>query len=106
MIDPNLIPSLREAFHDQTVRNVASKRVQCDETWGFVYAKQRNVAAANAAPERAGDIWTWTVLDANTKLIISYQVGGRDGGYAYEFIHDVAARLANRVQLTTDGHRA
>ena len=95
-----------EAFHDATVRNVTSKRVQCDEIWSFVYAKQRNVATAKAAPEGAGDIWTWTALDADSKLIISYQVGGRDGGYAHEFMQDVASRLANRVQLTTDGLRA
>jgi IS1 family transposase len=95
-----------EEFHDKTVRGVRSRRVQCDEIWSFVYAKQRNVATAKAAPEEAGDIWTWTALDADSKLIISYQVGGRDGGYAHEFMQDVASRLANRVQLTTDGHRA
>jgi IS1 family transposase len=95
-----------EAFHDRAVRNVRSKRVQCDEIWSFVYAKQRNVAMAKAAPDGAGDCWTWTALDADHKLIISFLVGGRDAGYAHEFMQDVAARLANRVQMTTDGLRA
>lgn len=94
------------AYHDATVRNVSAKRIQCDEIWSFAYAKQKNVAAAVAAPEDAGDIWTWTALDADSKLIVSWLVGGRDAGYATEFMQDVADRLANRVQLTTDGHRA
>jgi len=95
-----------EAFHDSAVRNVASKRVQCDEIWSFTYAKAKNVAAATAAPDGAGDTWTWTALDADSKLIIGWLVGGRDAGYAHAFMDDVAARLANRVQLTTDGHKA
>jgi IS1 family transposase len=95
-----------EAFHDEAVRNVRSKRVQCDEIWSFVYAKQRNVAAAKAAPEGAGDCWTWTALDADSKIMIAWSVGGRDAGYAHEFMQDVADRLASRVQLTTDGHKA
>lgn len=94
------------AFHDETVRNVRSKRIQCDEIWAFCYAKQRNVATAKKAPAEAGDIWTWTAIDADHKLIISYLIGGRDAGYAHEFMQDVAARLANRVQLTTDGLKA
>jgi IS1 family transposase len=89
--------------HDKTVRGVASKRIQADEIWSFCYAKQKNVADAKAAPVDAGDVWTWTALDADSKLIVSYLVGGRDAGYAYEFMQDVAGRLANRVQLTTDG---
>jgi IS1 family transposase len=91
------------AFHDKTVRGVKAKRVQCDEIWSFCYAKQRNVADAKAAPDEAGDLWTWTALDADTKLIVSYLIGGRDAGYAAAFMDDVADRLANRVQLTTDG---
>jgi IS1 family transposase len=94
------------AFHDEAVRNVRAKRIQCDEIWAFCYAKQRNVEMAKAAPEDAGDIWTWTALDADSKLIVSYLVGGRDAGYAAAFMDDVASRLANRVQLTTDGLRA
>ena len=95
-----------EAFHNEAVRNVPAKRVQCDEIWSFCYAKQKNVAAAKAAPDGAGDVWTWTALDADSKLIVAFLVGGRDAGYAHEFMLDVADRLANRVQLTTDGHRA
>jgi IS1 family transposase len=94
------------AFHHETVRNVRAKGVQCDEIWSFVYAKQRNVAKAKTAPEDAGDIWTWTALDADSKLIISWLLGGRDADYAAEFMQDVASRLAARVQLTTDGHGA
>ncbi|MXZ45172.1 MAG: transposase [Gammaproteobacteria bacterium] len=93
-------------FHHNTVRDVKSKRVQCDEIWSFCYAKQKNVSTAKDAPEGAGDVWTWTALDADSKLIISYLVGGRDSGYALEFLDDVAKRLADRVQLTTDGHKA
>ena len=94
------------AFHDQNVRGVKAKRVQCDEIWAFTHCKQRNVATAKAAPAEAGDIWTWTALDADSKLIVSYLVGGRDAGYATEFMQDVASRLANRVQMTTDGLKA
>jgi IS1 family transposase len=85
---------------------VAAKRVQVDEIWSFTYAKQKNVARAKAAPDDAGDTWTWTALDADSKLIVSWLVGGRDGEYALAFMDDVARRLANRVQLTSDGHRA
>jgi IS1 family transposase len=93
-----------EEFHDETVRGVKSKRVQCDEIWSFIYSKAKNVKSAKAAPQDAGDCWTWTALDADTKLMISWTVGGRDADYAHMFMQDVAARLANRVQLTTDGH--
>ncbi len=93
-------------FHDKNVRGVKAKRVQVDEIWSFTYAKQKNVAGAKAAPEGAGDTWTWTALDADSKLIVSYFVGGRDGECASMFMNDVADRLANRVQLTSDGHRA
>ncbi|MBS9476859.1 DDE-type integrase/transposase/recombinase [Ancylobacter radicis] len=93
-------------FHDDTVRGVTSKRIQCDEIWSFTYAKAKNVAAAKAAPEEAGDTWTWTALDADSKLIVSWLVGGRDSEYAMAFMGDLRSRLANRVQLTTDGHRA
>ena len=93
-------------FHDDTVRGVVSKRVQCDEIWSFTYAKAKNVVEAKAAPDGAGDTWTWTALDADTKLIVSHFVGGRDGECAMMFMEDVAKRLATRVQLTRDGHRA
>ena len=95
-----------EAFHNEVVRGVKSKRVQCDEILSFCYAKQRNVATAKAAPQEAGDLWTWTALDAGSKLIVAFLVGGRDAGYAHEFMQDVASRLANRVQMTTDGLKA
>ncbi len=94
------------AHHDATVRDVKAARVQCDEIWSFCYAKAKNVRAAKNAPDGAGDVWTWTALDADSKLIVSYLVGGRDSEYANEFMDDVAKRLANRVQLTTDGHKA
>jgi lambda repressor-like predicted transcriptional regulator len=77
------------AQHDDAVRGVKAKRVQCDEIWSFTYAKQKNVAAAKAAPEEAGDTWTWTALDADSKLIVSYLIGGRDAGYAHAFMDDV-----------------
>lgn len=92
--------------HNRTVVGVKAKRVQCDEIWSFCYAKQKNVKTAKAAPEDAGDVWTWTALVAESKLIVSYLVGGRDASYAAEFMQDVAARLKTRVQLTTDGHKA
>lgn len=93
-------------FHDKAVRDVNARRIQCDEIWSFCYAKQKNVPLAVAAPKDAGDVWTWTALDPESKLMVSYLVGGRDSGYALEFLDDVKSRLANRVQLTTDGHRA
>lgn len=92
------------AYHDETVRNVEAKRVQCDEIWSFCYAKAKKAATAKNAPSGAGDVWTWTALDAYSKLIVSWLVGGRDAEYANAFMQDVADRLVNRVQLTTDGH--
>lgn len=94
------------AYHDANVRDVKAARVQVDEIWSFTYAKQKNVAGAKDAPEGAGDTWTWTALDADSKLIVSYLVGGRDAEYAMWFMDDLASRLANRVQLTSDGQRA
>ena len=93
-------------YHDEHVRNVAARRVQVDEIWSFTYAKQKNVAGAKAAPDGAGDTWTWTALEADTKLVVSYFVGGRDAECAGWFVEDLKARLATRVQLTSDGHRA
>lgn len=94
------------AFHDEHVRNVKAKRVQVDEIWAFIYAKDKNVATAKAAPAGAGDAWTWTALAAESKLIVSFFIGGRDGDCAKWFMDDVADRLATRVQLTSDGHKA
>ena len=93
-------------LHDETVQNVKASRVQCDEIWSFCYAKDKNVPAAKDAPEGAGDVWTWTAIDADTKLIVSYFVGDRSGQSAIALMDDLRARLSNRVQLTTDGHRA
>lgn len=93
-------------YQDQALRNLTSRRVQVDEIWSFTYAKQKNVASAKSAPEGAGDTWTWTAIDADTKLVMSWLVGSRDSDYAMGFMDDLAKRLANRVQLTSDGHRA
>jgi IS1 family transposase len=92
-------------LHDQAVRDVRSRRVQCDEIWSFVYSKQKNVPAEKAGQFGVGDVWTWTAIDADSKLIVSWLVGTRDAGSAYVFMQDVASRLRGRVQLTTDGHK-
>ena len=94
------------AYHDQYVRNLKSQRIQCDEIWSFCYSKEKNVASAKAAPDEAGDLWTWTAIDADSKLIVSWGVGDRTAQVAREFMDDVAERLSNRVQLTTDGLKA
>lgn len=94
------------AYHDVTVRNVNAQQVQCDEIWSFVYAKDKNVAAAKAAPDGAGDVWTWTAIDRDSKMILAFEVGDRSAQTAREFMFDLADRLASRVQLTTDGHGA
>lgn len=94
------------AYQDRVFRDLQCRRVQVDEIWSFTYAKQKNVADAVAAPEGAGDTWTWTAICADSKLVLSWLVGSRDAGSAYEFIQDVYDRLANRVQLTSDGLNA
>ena len=93
-------------LHDQHVRNVKASRIQCDEIWSFCYAKQKNVADAKAAPAGAGDVWTWTAIDSDTKLMVAYFVGDRGAESAMILMDDLRDRLANRVQLTTDGHKA
>ena len=93
-------------YQDKTLRNVPSKRIQADEIWSFVYAKQKNVPEEKRGQFGYGDVWTWTALDADSKLIVCWHVGTRDADTAYEFMTDVASRLLNRVQLTTDGHAA
>jgi IS1 family transposase len=93
-------------YHDEHVRNLKSKRIQVDEAWSFIYAKQKNVSTAKAAPDVAGDVWTWIAMDADTKLVASYFVGSRDGQSARWFMDDIAGRLTSRVQLTSDGHAA
>ena len=93
-------------MHDELVQGVTASRIQCDEIWSFNYCKQRTVETAKLAPADAGDIWTWTAIDADSKLIVSYLVGDRSGETAIELMDDLRGRLVNRVQLSTDGHRA
>ncbi|HRH63534.1 MAG TPA: IS1 family transposase [Bacteroidia bacterium] len=93
-----------QIFHDEKVIDVKSKRIQCDEIWSFVYAKEKNVPT-EMENKGAGDVWTWVGLDADTKLVVSYFVGNRDAESANIFMQDVAGRLTSRVQLTTDGYR-
>jgi IS1 family transposase len=92
------------AYHNQVVRNLRVRRLQCDEIWCFVGAKAKNTRLDKKA-EGWGDIWTWVGIDADTKLVVSYLVGGRDAGWGYEFMQDCADRIKGRVQVTTDGHR-
>jgi IS1 family transposase len=92
-------------YQDRVLRNLTSKRVQVDEIWNFVYAKNDNVKDAKAAPKDAGDVWTWTAIDADTKLLVSWLVADRTTESATIFMDDLKERLANRVQLTSDGHR-
>ena len=92
-------------YHNRNVRNLKVRRLQCDEIWSFVGAKAKNVTVEKKQ-EGWGDVWTWVGIDADTKLVVSYLVGGRDGGWAHDFMEDCAKRISNRVQITTDGHRA
>lgn len=92
-------------YHDRYVRDLKVRRLQCDEIWQFVGSKAKNVSIEKKQ-EGWGDIWTWIGIDADTKLVVSYLVGGRDGGWAMEFMQDCADRIRNRVQITTDGHRS
>jgi IS1 family transposase len=95
-----------QKYHDEHVRGVRAKRVQCDEVWSFCYAKEKNVPEPMKGHSGYGDPWTWTGIEAQTKLIIAWYVGRRDASAARTFILDLADRIANRIQLTTDGHRA
>jgi IS1 family transposase len=92
-------------YQDETLRNLPCRRIQCDEIWSFVGAKDKNVPAEKAGKFGIGSVWTWTAIDADTKLVPSFLVGTRDLGSAFTFISDLASRLRNRVQLTTDGHK-
>ncbi len=94
------------AYHDEHVRGLRTVRLQCDEIWSFVYAKQKNVAAAKAAPPEAGDAWTWTALDADSKMIVSWCIGHRTSETALWFMDDVRQRVEDRMQITTDGLNA
>ncbi|HWX17659.1 MAG TPA: IS1 family transposase [Chthoniobacterales bacterium] len=92
-------------YQDKAFVNLKSKRIQCDEIWSFIYAKEKNCHVEHKA-KGAGDVWTWVALDPDTKLVPCWFIGQRDAGCAYHFVHDLAERLAHRVQPTTDGHRA
>lgn len=92
-------------YQDKTLRNLPCKRIQCDEIWSFCYSKAKNVAPENKGILGHGDVYTWTAICSDTKLVPSFMVGKRDEEYAKMFIDDLASRLANRVQLTTDGHK-
>ena len=93
-------------YHDKHVRNVKAKRVQCDEVWSYCHAKAKNVPEHLKGRFGVGDVWNWIGLESQTKLVISWLVGLRDAGSAYEFMSDIAARVDGRIQLTTDGHAA
>jgi IS1 family transposase len=93
------------AYHEEHVRDVKAQRVQCDEIWSFVHAKAKNAPKSKRAGDPTiGDCWTWTAIDADSKLLLSYLIGGRDAEFALMLMDDLRGRLANRVQLTTDGH--
>jgi IS1 family transposase len=92
-------------YQDKALRKLNCKRIQCDEIWQFCYAKEKNVPAEKRGTFGYGDVWTWVAIDADTKLAVSWMIGGRDARTARCFVQDLAERLANRVQLTTDGHR-
>lgn len=92
-------------YQDEHLKNLNSKHIQCDEIWSFCYAKQKNVPELNKGMFGYGDVWTWVALDADTKLAVSFLVGLRNVECATHFINDLKDRLANRIQLTTDGHK-
>lgn len=92
-------------YQDKAFRNLKSTRIECDEIWSFCFAKQKNLREKYEGVFGYGDVYTWVAIDADSKLVPSWLVGRRDGISAMEFIKDLASRLANRVQLTTDGHR-
>jgi len=93
------------AYQHETLRNLTCRRIQCDEIWSFVGAKDKNVPQEKRG-KGIGSVWTWTAIDADTKLIAAWMLGTRDAGAAWEFMNDLASRLRYRVQLTTDGHGA
>jgi IS1 family transposase len=94
-----------EQYQDEALRGLKCKRVQCDEIWAFVYAKSKNVPEEHAGELGYGDVWTWTAIDADSKLLLSWAVGRRDAFTGNAFIRDLASRLNHRVQVTTDGHK-
>ena len=94
-----------ERYQDAALRNLKSKRIQCDEIWSFCYAKAKNVPERLRGAAGVGDVWTWTAIDADSKLVPSWGIGRRDAFVGHAFMLDLASRLANKVQLTTDGHK-
>lgn len=92
-----------QQFHNDKVVSLNSTRIECDEIWNFVYSKNKNVSTCKNQEKAVGDAWTWTAIDADSKLIISWLVGHRDAETANEFMYNVASRLKNRVQMSTDG---
>src|ERR1700722_14618892 len=92
-------------FHDKHVRNVPTRRLQCDEIWAYIGAKAKNVSAEKKEVGW-GDVWTWVGIDADTKLVVSYLVGGCGADWAMDFMKDAANRIQGRVQVTTDGQKA
>jgi IS1 family transposase len=103
-----LVPEIGQAcadYQDKALRNLTCKLIQCDEIWSFCYAKEQNIPADKQGQFGYGDVWTWVAIDAETKLVPTFMVGTRGAQTAKRFMHDLASRLANRVQLTTDGHR-
>src|SRR3989442_2361502 len=94
-----------EEYQDKALRNLKCQRIQCDEIWSFVYAKNKNVPDEHKGEWGYGDVWTWVAIDADTKLVPSWAVGRRDGFTASAFIRDLADRLASHVQVTTDGNK-
>lgn len=103
-----LLPEIGQACEDyqrRIFRNLSCRRIECDEVWQFCYAKNKNVPADKQGQFGYGDVWTWVALCADTKLVPSWAIGARDAGTAFAFMHDLAGRLAHRVQLTTDGLR-
>jgi IS1 family transposase len=92
-------------YHNENVRSIKASVIQCDEIWSFTCAKQKNVKTATGAPESAGNAWTWIAIDNDSKLIVSYRVSDRDSKHVIEFINDLQNRLANRLQLATNGHK-
>ena len=93
------------AYQDAVIRDLPARRIQIDEIWSFVGAKQKNVTAEMAAARVCGDVWTFTAIDAQSKLVLGWLVGQRDAGCATAFLGDIASRLSSRIQLTTDGHK-
>lgn len=103
-----LLPLIGQAcldYQDRTLQNLSCERIQCDEIWSFCYAKDKNVPEDKRGIFGYGDVWTWVAIDPDTKLVPSFMVGSRGAHTARLFMDDLASRLANRVQLTTDGHR-